>query len=269
MTPGEPRQPVRVGAVSFLNARPLTWALDRQPDRWQVRYDLPSACARLLHAGEVDLGLIPSVEYLEQPDYRFVPGVGIGSRGPIASVAIFTRREVADIRTLALDTSSKTSVALVKVLCAKRFGIAPVFRPSAPDLGAMLATADAALIIGDPALELDADAEGVRKIDLGQEWTALTGLPFVYAAWTGRPGAVSEAGVAALQQAQAEGVEATAAIAAEYAGARTGVRPLAEAYLRDNVRYGMGPVEVAGLQLFLDWAAELGVGPARRIVSFY
>jgi predicted solute-binding protein len=269
MTAAGPRAPVRAGAVSFLNARPLTWALDRQPDRWRVRYDLPSVCARLLHDGEVDLGLIPSIEYLERPDYRFVPGVGIGSKGPIASVAIFTRRETGDIRSIALDTSSRTSVALVKVLCAKRFGIRPGFGPHAPDLEAMLAGADAALVIGDPALELDAAASGVHKIDLGEEWTALTGLPFVYAAWTGRAGAVTDDDIAVLQAAQAEGVTAAEAIAAEYAGTRAGVRPLAEAYLRDNVRYGMGPDEVAGLQLFLDWAADLGVGPARRTVSFY
>lgn len=269
MTSAVPRPPIRVGAVSFLNARPLTWALDRQPDRWRVRYDLPSTCTQLLHAGEVDLGLISSVEYLERPDYRFIPGVGVGSRGPVASVAVFTRRDTRDIRSIALDTSSRTSVALVKVLCARRFGIAPEFRPQAPDLDAMLAGADAALLIGDPAFELNAAAAGVRKIDLGEEWTALTGLPFIYAAWTGRAGAVTDADVEALQAAQDEGVAAAAAIAAEYAGPRAAVRTLAEAYLRDNVRYGMGPDEVAGLQLFLDWAADLGVGPARRTVSFY
>src|SRR5688572_30641585 len=87
----EHRSPVRVGAVGYLNARPLTWALDRQPDRWRVRYDVPSVCAALLHAGDVDLALIPSIDYLERPDYRFVPGVGIGSRGPVASVALYTR----------------------------------------------------------------------------------------------------------------------------------------------------------------------------------
>jgi len=269
MTDSTPRAPIRVGAVSFLNARPLTWALDRQPRRWQVRYDLPSTCTQLLHAGAVDLGLISSVEYLERPDYRLVPGVGVGSRGPIASVAVFTRRETRDVRSIALDTSSRTSVALVKVLCAKRFGIAPEFRAHPPDLEAMLRDADAALLIGDPAFELDPASAGVRKIDLGEEWTALTGLPFIYAAWTGRPGAVTMDDVAVLQAAQAEGVASAAAIAAEYAGARASVRPLAETYLRDNVRYGMGPDEVAGLQLFLDWAAESGAAPARRTVSFY
>src|SRR5688572_2157456 len=106
--------PVRLGAVGYLNARPLTWALDRQPDRWIVRYDVPSVCAALLHSGDVDLGLIPCVDYLSAPDYRFVPGVGIGSRGPVASVALFSTKPVSSIRRIALDTSSRTSVALLK-----------------------------------------------------------------------------------------------------------------------------------------------------------
>ncbi len=269
MSAPAPSGALRGGAVRYLNARPLTWSLDRWPARWQVRYDLPSVCAALLRDGAVDLGLIPSVEYLARPDYRMVPGVGIGSRGPIASVALYTSREVRDVRSIALDTSSRTSVALVRVLCARRFGIAPAFVPHAPELAGMLAAADAALVIGDPALELDPDAHGVRKIDLGSEWTALTGLPFVYAAWTGPAGALGPADVEALQAAQAEGVAAVREIAEEYAGARAAVRPLAEAYLRDNVRYGLGPDETSGLQLFLDWAADLGIGGPRRAVSFY
>src|SRR5215216_5420225 len=130
---------VRIGAVGYLNARPLTWALDRDPQRWQIRYDLPSVCSRLLHAGEVDLGLMPSIDYLQSPDYRFVPGVGIGSRGPVASVALYTRLPIDRIRTIALDTSSRTSVTLIRVLCRQRFGIEPEFVPHGPDLAAMTA----------------------------------------------------------------------------------------------------------------------------------
>ena len=259
---------VRLGAVVYLNARPLTWALDRSSTGWRVRYDVPSVCADLLHAGEIDLGLIPSIEYLHGPDYRFVPGVGIGSRGEIATVALYTRKEMRDVRTVALDTSSRTSVALTRVLCVKRYGIAPEFVPHGPDLAAMIARCDAALLIGDPAFDADHEALGLRKIDLGAEWTALTGLPFIYAAWTGRPEAADRHLVDALQRAQAEGLAAVDAIAAEYGRGDEAVTRRAAQYLRDNVRYGLGPQESAGLQLFLDYAAELGLGTRRR-VEFY
>lgn len=261
-------RPVRVGAVGYLNARPLTWALDRSPEKWQVRYDVPSACAALLHEGAIDLGLIPSIEYLQSPDYRFVPGVGIGSRGPIASVALYTRVPVESIRRMALDTSSRTSVALVKVLSRHRFGIEPEFVHHGPDLAAMTRTCDAGLLIGDPAFDANHDALGLQKIDLGAEWTAMTGLPFIYAAWTGRPGAVGRDEVQALQQAQAEGVRSRLAIADEYGRGDAAVAARAAEYLRDNVRYGLGPEEAAGLQMFLDYAADLGVGPKRRL-EFY
>ena len=261
--------PVRIGAVGYLNARPLTWALDRSPDRWRVRYDVPSVCSALLHAGEVDLGLIPSVEYLQGPDYRLVPGVGIGSRGPVASVALFTRRPIASVRRIALDTSSRTSVALVKVLCRYRFRIEPEFVPHGPDLEAMTQGSDAALLIGDPALEVEHRRLNLDKIDLGEEWTAMTGLPFVYAAWTGRSGAIGDGDVLALQQAQQEGVTATETIAAEYGGNDPAARARAAAYLRHNVRYALGGEEARGLQTFLDYAVEIGLAPRTRTLEFF
>lgn len=260
---------VRIGAVGYLNARPLTWALDSQPERWAIRYDIPSVCSALLHAGDVDLGLVPSIDYLQQPDYRFVPGVGIGSRGPIASVALYTRVPVDRIESIALDTSSRTSVTLIRVLCRHRFGIAPRFVPHGPDLTAMVAIADAGLLIGDPAFEADHVALGLTKIDMGEEWTAMTGLPFVYAAWTGRPGAVGPADVEALQGAQQVGLRAIHDIAAEYARGDARRADRAAAYLRDNVKYGLGPEEAAGLQLFLNYAADLGLAPRRRQLEFF
>jgi chorismate dehydratase len=261
--------PLRVGAVGYLNARPLTWALDGSPDRWAIRYDLPSVCSSLLHAGQVDLGLVPSIDYLQDPDYRFVPGVGIGSRGPIASVALFSRVPIERVTSIALDTSSRTSVALIRVLCRHRFGIEPEFVAHGPDLAAMTAAADAGLLIGDPAFETDHQALGLQKTDLGEEWTAMTGLPFIYAAWTGRPGTVTAADVTALQEAQRAGVHSVDAIAAEYG--RGDVRRVARAaaYLRDNVKYGLGPDEAAGLQLFLNYAADLGLAPRRRQLEFF
>jgi chorismate dehydratase len=260
---------VRIGAVGYLNARPLTWALDRDPTRWLVRYDLPSVCASLLHHGEVDLGLIPSIEYLHSTEYRFVPGVGIGSRGPVASVALYTRTPIEHVRRIALDTSSRTSVTLIQVLCRHHFRIAPAFVPHGPDLAAMISTCDAGLLIGDPAFDAAHDALGLRKIDLGEAWTRMTGLPFVYAAWTGRSAAVDDGVVAALQQAQAEGVAAREAIAAEYGAGDAQRAARAAVYLRDNVRYGLGAEEAAGLQAFLDLAADMGLAPRRRALEFF
>jgi chorismate dehydratase len=261
--------PLRIGAVGYLNARPLTWALDRWPERWQVRYDVPAVCAALLQSRQVDLGLTPCIEYLFADDYRFVPGVGIGSYGPVASVALYSRGPLAEVKTLALDTSSRTSVALTRVLCQHRFGIEPRFVPQRPDLALMTGTCDAALLIGDPALDADHDALRLHKTDLGEAWTAMTGLPLVYAAWTGRAGAVDADGVRTLQEAQALGVANSAAIAAEYGGGDRARTDRARRYLSDNVRYALGPDEVAGLQLFLDFAADLGLGPKRRAVAFY
>jgi chorismate dehydratase len=260
---------IRLGAVSYLNARPLTWALDRDPGRWQVRYDFPSVCAGLLADGEIDLGLVPSIEYLQSDGYRLVPGVGIGSRGPVASVALFATRPLAEVRRIAVDTSSRTSVTLLKVLARHRFEIDPVYVPHAPDLQAMTNACDAALLIGDPALEADHTALGLDKVDLGGEWTAMTGLPFIYAAWTGRTGIVTGDDIRALQRAQAEGVASAAAIAAEYGRGNAAATARAADYLRDNMRYGLAADEVAGLQLFLDYAADLGLAPLRRRLEFF
>ena len=260
---------VRMGAVGYLNARPLTWALDAYPDRWLVRYDVPSVCASLLHQGDVDLGLIPSIEYLGGEDYRFVPGVGIGSRGRVASVALYTRKDMGEIRSIALDTSSRTSVTLIQVLCRHHFRISPAFVPHGPDLAAMTSVCDAGLLIGDPAFDADHESLGLQKLDLGEVWTQMTGLPFIYAAWTGRPTAVDDRVVQSLQQAQAEGVAAREAIAAEYGAGDAARTARAAIYLRDNVKYGLGADEAAGLQLFLDYAADMGLAPRRRKLEFF
>ena len=260
-------RPLRLGAVGFLNARPLTWALDRVQGTWDVRYDVPSVCSARLHAGEIDLGLVPSIDYLSA-DYRLVPEVGIGSRGAVASVALYTRRPVESIRRVALDTSSRTSVALLRVLCRHHFGIDPEFVPHGPDLAAMLEACDAGLLIGDPAFDAAPGVE-VTKVDLGSAWTAMTGLPFVYAAWTGRPDAAGDAEVRALQEAQAAGLAAIDEIAAGYGRGDAARAARAAAYLRDNVRYGLGPDERAGLQAFLDYAADLGLAPGRRALAFF
>lgn len=206
---------VRLGAVNYLNVRPLVHGLEREPGV-RLRFDVPATCAELLAAGRIDLGMIPSIAYLNRPTDVVIPGLCIGSDGPIVSVALFTRRPVAEIASIALDTSSRTSVMLTRILCARWFGIAPAFIPHAPDLPSMLEHADAALLIGDPALFADWRALDAEKIDLGAAWTEMTGLPFVWAFWAGPSAPLGAEIVHTLARAAASGRANIDAIAAEY-----------------------------------------------------
>jgi chorismate dehydratase len=243
---------IRLGAVNYLNARPLVHGLDARPDLFALRFDPPSVCATLLHEDSIDVGMIPSIEYCCGPNYRIVPDMGIISDGPVASVALFTTRPLNEVRTIAADTSSRTSNALLRILCVERFGIAPDLAPMPPDATRMLSECDAALIIGDAALYLDPGAAGVEKIDLGFEWMDLTGLPFVWAFWAGRPGVVPPGAVSALTAARDAGVAASDQIADKYCGpARAGQ---GRTYLRDNIGYVLGDREEAGLRMFYELA---------------
>jgi chorismate dehydratase len=260
---------IRIGAVGYLNAWPLVYGLE-QSSRFRVRQDVPARCAELLHADEIDLGLIPSIEYLRGPrPYAIVPDLAVASRGPVASVALYTRKEPRDIASIALDTTSRTSVALTQVAARHAFGIQPTLLPMAPDLPSMLTKADAALIIGDRALFLDHEAEGARKIDLGELWTDATGLPFVYAFWAGRPRVVDPDDVTALWKARDQGVENAGALAARCFPDDLARRAVVEQYLRNNIRYSLGAAEIEGLTTFYRYAAELGLVSFDGELRFY
>lgn len=261
-------RPARVGAVSYLNARPLIWGLDARPDLFSVRVDVPSRCARLLHEGETDLGLIPAIEYL-MADYCAVPDLAIGADGPVQSVAVFSRRPIEEVQRLALDTSSRSSVALTRILATHHWKIAPRYVAAEPDLAQMLAESDAALLIGDPALEVDAAAQGLHKYDLAEAWKAMTGLPFVFAIWAGRDGAIDAGQVAALQQARVEGLAAAELIAADAVGPDPRRQQAAVSYLRDTLNYRFGARERQGLARFHRLAAELKLVPAWRPLRLF
>lgn len=255
---------VRLGAVSYLNAEPSVHGLERAPG-FRIERDVPSRVAERLHAGEVDLGLVPSIEYAFGR-YAIVPGIAIASRGPVRSVCLFHRGPIEAVRRVALDTSSRASAGLVRVLLHARLGRDPEYLPMAPGLDAMLAAADAALLIGDPALDAESD---VARLDLGEEWTRLTGLPFVYAFWAGPQGVVSPEGVRTLQAALADGQGALGAIAARHARGDATRAATYEAYLRDNIVYRLGEAERAGLLEFLRRAKALGLVPAVPELRFH
>lgn len=261
-------RPVTLGAVDYLNARPLVYGLELQSHDFVVRFDAPSKCAALLHEGSIDVGMIPTIEYLRGHEgYRVVPGVGIISEGPVASVALFATEPLDRIQTIAADTSSRTSHGLLQVLCLETFGIDAQFEPMAPDPIRMLRRCGAALVIGDAALFFDHEAAGAAKYDLGEAWTALTGLPFVWAFWAGRARALSTAQVDRLVSARDAGVAASDAIAAAYCGPARAA--LGQAYLRDNIRYILGEREEAGLRHYYELAARHGIVDGTRPLAYY
>ena len=262
---------VRLGAVSYLNSRPLTYGLDRD-ELFELAYSVPSACAENLAAGGIDLGMIPTVEYARRgAGLRIVPGLAIGSEGDVLTVRLFYRGQLERVRRVAADASSRTSVVLLQILLRERYGIDPEIAAAPPDLDAMLHGADAALLIGDPVLPLvrpEADA-GLPGLDLGHEWHGLTGRPCVFAFWAGQEKAAGAEHVARLQRARREGVAHMAEIAAGFQRERAGSAELYESYLRDHICYDLGPAQVAGLTEFYRLAHGHGLIESVPELRFY
>jgi len=272
---------VRLGAVSFLNARPLTAALAEGDGGFDLQYEVPSACSSALREGRIDLGLIPSIEYATSPiPYRIVPDIAIGCDGEVLTVRLFFRGRLRQIQRVAVDTSSQTSVALLRILLKERYGLSPEFGPASPDLDAMLHGSEAALLIGDPVLPLVDAGDGVgedppagvserRSLDLGAEWRELTGLPFIFAFWAGRDGAVNEEQAAELIRARRHGSRMTADIARAFQRERAGSTELYERYLRDHITYGLGEAGLRGLREFYRLARKHGVIEAEPELRFF
>jgi len=255
---------IRLGAVSYLNVEPIIHGLEGDP-RFGLLREVPSRVAERLHAGEIDLGTIPSIEYAFG-DYAIVPGIAIGSRGAVRSVNLYHTVPMASLKRVALDTSSRTSVALLKVLLRERLGRDPEYVEMAPSLDNMLGAADGALLIGDPALYLEGS---VSHLDLGLAWQQATGLPFVYAFWAGPLGVIDEAGVAALQAALEAGRKAVPEIALRYAAAGGGKARTNEAYLTEHIQFDLGESEQAGLREFYRRAFALGLIPRVPELRFH
>jgi chorismate dehydratase len=255
---------LRLGAVSYLNVEPMLHGLGADPG-FEIVRAVPSRVADMLHAGAVDLGVIPSIEYAFG-DYAIVPGIAIASRGPVGSVCLFHSGPLDAIRRVALDTSSRTSVALVRILLRARLGRDPEYVGMPPSVGGMLEAADAAVVIGDPALYHPGSEP---RLDLGEDWTRTTGLPFVYAFWAGRPGVVTPGQVGRLQDALRGGLSALPAIASTYNGLGAGRAAISEAYLRENVVYALGEDELRGLREFYRRAHALGLVPRLPELRFH
>ena len=272
---------LRISAISYLNTAPLMWDFEHGESRqelqeqFDVSYTIPSACAAALREGAADIGIIPVAAYATIPGLVILPGVAIAALNDVRSILLVSRKPLDQVKTVALDTSSMTSVALCKVLLAKWLGGAREYRSMAPDLETMLASCEAALLIGDPALLIQRTSYPT-VIDLAEEWRKYTGKPFVFAFWAARKAAIAEVGtgpgapdaVARLaevfQRSRDHGTtpESVQKIAAEWAP-RLGMSVAAvTSYLTVNIHYSLDPPCREGLRLFYNYANECGALPA-------
>jgi predicted solute-binding protein len=245
----------RIGAVGYLNTSPLVWGMLHGPQREQVALSLspPAICAEQVEAGATQIGLVPVAEIARQ-GLEILPGLGISCFGAVRSILLFSRVPWGQVRTLAVDSGSRTSVQLARVILRERFGVEPQVAALSPDLESMLQHADSALIIGDPALRIHAELTPYHWLDLGAEWQNLTQLPMVFAAWAGKPhlpiDELSEVTHASFEFGKARLAEIAAA---EYA--QRGIsHELAYQYLNQYIRYEIGPRELSGLETFFELA---------------
>ena len=266
LTPLNSTKP-RVCAVSYLNTQPLVWGMlhGAERNRFELDFALPSECADRLGNGTADIGIVPCAE-LPRLGLAIIRGTGIACHGPVRSILLISRVPPERIRTLATDSSSRTSVMLARILLAKRFGAEPVLISMAPDLPSMLEAADAALIIGDPALHLDPVSIPFHVMDLGTEWLELTGLPMVFAVWAKTPSVITPDLEQVFQASCRFGLQHLREIAASEGPARGIAEPLALEYFEKNIVFELGEREYRGLDLFLQYAAEFDSRPVLRPV---
>jgi len=286
---------LKISAISYLNTAPLMWdfehgeaGVDQVADPfagYDISYTIPSACAEALRAGTADIGIIPAAAFATVPDLVIIPDVAIAARRAVRSILLVSRsvnkapvvpmskdKWSTHVRTVALDTSSMTSVALAKILFAKWLGGARDYKPMAPDLDAMLDACDAALLIGDPALQVDRTR--YFTLDLAEEWRARTGKSFVFAFWAIRKPALAGRDGAAIAQifkrSRDHGLspKSLETIAQEWAPRLGLTVEFVRVYLTHNIHYYLDPPCLEGLELYYRLAAEVGALPRAPELRF-
>ncbi len=254
-------QMLRIGAVSYLNTKPLIEGLPERLGDWgRLTLDLPSRLAEDLREGELDVALIPSVEYFRGDRYRVVSDAVIACRGPVWSVRLLSRVAVPRIRRLALDEGSRTSAAMIRVLLWEMYGLKPETVSLAIDQSPEGIDADAVLLIGDRAMH---PARGVYEEiwDLGDRWCRWTELPFVFAMWVAREGVDTGELASILEQSRDAGLEQLEAIAGKEAANHGLTKEDLHRYFAENLHFRLGPGERNGLEAFRARAASLGLLP--------
>jgi predicted solute-binding protein len=248
---------VRVSVVSYLNTVPLVWGMQHgeQSGLFDLSFAVPAECADRLADGRADIGIMPAVE-LNRQKLDIIRGTGVACRGPVRSILLISKVPFAEIRTLATDSTSRTSVALSRIILARKYGVEPRHWSQAPHIGKMLENADAALIIGDTALLLDPATLPFHVLDLGQEWTDMTGVPMVFAVWAARTG-VPRQDPKPFTDSLHFGLQHMDDIVQEWYPKLRLSEALVREYLTRNIVFELGVREYAGLTTFLQYASEL------------
>jgi chorismate dehydratase len=258
----------KVSVVQYLNAVPLVWGMLKgiQQGRYALEFMTPAACADAVRLGKADLGIIPSIEYQRLDRAQVLSGISIASKDEVKSILLLSKVPIEKIQTVAVDNSSRTSAALLRILMRKFYSRWVNVVPSAPKPAQMLKRAEAALIIGDPALTYDGQVPEVY--DLAAEWKKFTGLPFVFALWVGREEAKVGRYRKDFEDSRDYGLAHIDAIAAEYAPKLNMQPPGVKAYLTQNVDYSLDEENRKGLRLFYKLAREAGIIPVEKDLYF-
>ena len=287
---------LRISIVEFLNTAPLVWGFTDGPlaGKYDLSFAVPSQCAEDLKAGRADVGIIPAIEYQRMQDVVALPGMAVASKNEVRSLLVISKVPIEHAQSFALDTNSRSSVGIARILCRRHWNIAPEFMDMAPDADAMLARADAALIIGDPALrlrirldELEAKVPSSKDLccggedeplvknvqtifvyDIAQQWREMTGHASVLAIWVARRGTVTPEIVADFQASRQYGLARISEIA-EGAALKLDLPPRAlERYLTENIDFSLDDENLAGLNLYFEECARAGLIPECRELEF-
>jgi chorismate dehydratase len=285
---------LRISIVQYLNTAPLVRGFTHGPLRgkYELSFTVPSKCAEALRTGSADVAIIPAIEYQRIGDLVVLPNLSIASEKSVRSLLLISRKPVEEVSSIALDSSSRSTQALVRILCAKLWGISPDFFEAAPDLRAMLKSADAALLIGDPALRLCVNferganwnagheqlrqedwaglpnASGLYIYDIVEKWRSLTGLPAVLAIWAARRNAVTPELILDFQQSLQFGMQQLDAISAEASHELNLPAEKLRSYLTANIDYTLDADNLQGLQRYFELAKELGLIARAKQLEF-
>jgi chorismate dehydratase len=287
-------QKLRISIVQYLNTAPLVWGFTNGPlaGKYDLSFTVPSQCAEAMRTGAADIAIIPAIEYQRIPGLVVLPDLAIASQNRVRSLLILSRKPIEQVRSIALDSSSRSTQALTRILAARHWGIDPEFFETEPDLSAMLGKAEAAMLIGDPALRISmaieqestvsppgraicraaalgiTSAEIFHVYDVVGEWRKFSSLPAVMAFWAARPEVVTPEVLADFSASRDFGLTQLAAISLEAARELELPQQALESYLRHNIDFSLGEETRRGLQRYFQEAARLGLIPRDKKITW-